>query len=270
MRLDQKVAELVPELSRSSAAKLIASGKVKVNNSVVIKASQAVAESDKIAVNYQPANPPLIDLPVIYEDDNCVVIDKPSGILTHSKGAFNPEATVATWLAPRFTGEKNERAGIVHRLDRATSGVMICAKNEAAQKFLQQQFSSRKVSKTYVAIVSGRPSPLEAVIDMPLERNPKKPQTFRAGANGKPAVTKYKVVKTSERSSQLELQPETGRTHQLRVHLKEIGHPIVGDTLYGGEPANRLMLHAKELEITIPNGTRKKFVAKLPLNFNKI
>ncbi len=265
-RLDQKVVELVPELSRASAAKLIHAGKVKVNCKLATKASQTVSASDKVVTNYEPVSAPTIDLPIIYEDENCVVINKPAGVLTHSKGAFNPESTVASWLATKLTDISGERAGIVHRLDRATSGVMICAKNAAAHKFLQRQFANRKVKKTYLAVVGGEPEPAEAIIDMPIERNPKAPATFRAGASGKPAQTHYKIIKTSGKYSLLELKPTTGRTHQLRVHLKQIGHPILGDTLYEGEPASRLMLHASELEITLPGGERKTFKSQTPLD----
>lgn len=276
-RLDQKVVELLPELSRASAAKLIISGKVKINGELATKSSQSVAASDKVVVDYHPTSLPIIDLPIIYEDENCVVIDKPAGVLTHSKGNFNPEATVATWLESRVASdwrsgasEQNTRLGIVHRLDRATSGVMICAKNEASHMYLQKQFSSRQTKKTYVAVVTGEPDPLEAMIDIPIERNPKAPATFRAGAGGKSAQTYYKIIKTNRNYSLLELKPVTGRTHQLRVHLKYIGHPIVGDMIYGGETASRLMLHARELEITLPGGNRKIFHSEVPPEFARL
>ncbi len=215
------------------------------------------------------AKVPEIDLPVIYEDDDCVVINKPPGVLSHSKGAFNPEATVATWLAGRVKGLEGERAGIVHRLDRATSGVMICAKTPEALAWLQKQFSQRKTVKEYVAVVGGALDKPEAVIDMPIERNPKRPQTFRTGAAGKHAVTAYKVLSTRGGHSLLELKPETGRTHQLRVHLAKIGHPILGDELYGGPPAKRMLLHAKNLTVTLPSRERKTFGAPVPPEFNE-
>jgi 23S rRNA pseudouridine1911/1915/1917 synthase len=209
-----------------------------------------------------------INLPIIYEDDDCIVIDKPLGVLSHSKGAFNPEATVASWLSQYLNGISGERAGIVHRLDRLTSGVMVCAKNDRSQAWLQKQFSQRKTKKTYVAIVSGKLTEDVAVIDMPIERNPKKPQTFRVGINGKSAVTAYKLIKQTDRYTMLELKPTTGRTHQLRVHLKQLGHSIVGDPLYGGEKAERMFLHAFELELTLPNKQRKIFKSRLPKSFN--
>jgi 23S rRNA pseudouridine1911/1915/1917 synthase len=193
-----------------------------------------------------------------------------------SKGSFNPEATVASWLRGRITSERakefngeSNRAGIVHRLDRTTSGVMICAKNEPAQRWLQKQFSTRNVKKTYIAIVAGHLKEKEAIIDMPIERNPAQPKTFRASNTGKPAMTHYKVLSETPKHSVLELQPTTGRTHQLRVHLRAIGHPIVGDTLYGGEAALRIYLHALELELTLPDHQRKVFSSPLPEEFSE-
>ena len=278
-RLDQKVVELFPTLSRAYAGKLIEQGKVTVNGQVVNKAGYKLRPDDAVVADYDEkleAAIPDIELPVLYEDDDCVVINKPIGVLTHSKGAFNPEATVASWLRQRLISgawqatadaSGNARAGIVHRLDRATSGVMICAKTPGALSWLQRQFSLRKAHKMYVAIVAGELSEPHAVIDMPIERNPKKPQTFRVGVNGKPAITEYRVLKARNGYSLLELRPQTGRTHQLRVHLSNLGHPIVGDVLYGGKPAERLYLHAAGLELTLPNRERKTFAASLPADF---
>lgn len=271
-RLDQRVVSQFPELSRMYATKLVNEGKVTVNGVVVTKGGHKIWEADKVVVDYDPAELaaiPEIDLPVLYEDDDCVVVNKPLGLLTHSKGAFNPEATVATWLRTRLKGMDGERGGIVHRLDRATSGVMICAKTPEALSALQKQFSQRKTKKTYVAIVKGHLKDEQAVIDMPIERNPKKPQTFRVGSNGKPATTEYTVLQTTEHYSLVELRPFTGRTHQLRVHLEELGHPIVGDVLYDGPVADRLYLHAKELEITIPSRERKVFETSVPASFQE-
>lgn len=281
-RLDNKVVELLPLLSRSFAGKLIEQGRVTVNGEVISKAGHKLRENDVVSVDYSVADePPIpkINLPILYEDDDCVVINKPVGLLTHSKGAFNPEATVATWLRERLASGEwqsvtdasgNARAGIVHRLDRATSGVMICAKTQAGLSWLQKQFSQRKTKKTYVAVVSGHLPNDHAIVDMPIERNPKKPQTFRVGANGKPAQTEYRVKQEANGLSLVELAPVTGRTHQLRVHLHKLGHPIVGDTLYGGKPAERLFLHAVSLEITLPNRERLVFKAPLPKAFKDL
>jgi 23S rRNA pseudouridine1911/1915/1917 synthase len=269
-RLDQRVIELLPLLSRGFAVKLIEQGKVTVDGEPVLKAGYKLRLGERVSVDYvQEEQPPIesIDLPILYEDDDCIVINKPLGVLTHSKGDFNPEATVASFLRERVADLDGSRAGIVHRLDRATSGVMICAKTSEALSFLQKQFSLRKVKKKYIAIVSGHLANEHAVIDMPIERNPKKPQTFRVGANGKSALTEYHVLETNDKLSLLELAPQTGRTHQLRVHLNHLGHPILGDTFYGGKPAERLFLHALSLEITLPNRERKTFSAILPESF---
>ncbi len=272
-RLDVYIVSQFPGLSRSVATRLVETGKVTVNGQLATKAGQKVRPADDIKIDYDPkvhAEVPSIELPIIFENKSCVVINKPLGVLSHSKGDFNPEATVATWLKAKVKNISGDRAGIVHRLDRATSGVMICAKTPDALSWLQKQFSTRKVKKTYIAVVQGAPDEKEALIDMPIERNPKKPQTFRVGSNGKPAVTAYKVLKQNEKYSLLEVKPETGRTHQLRVHLEHIGHPIVGDTLYGGPVADRLFLHARSLEITLPNKNRETFEAPLPDEFNEI
>ena len=268
-RLDQRVVELIPELSRAYGTKLIEQGKVTVNGVPQTKAGYKLRDGDDVLVDFELtslADIPKISLKVLYEDDDCVVVIKPLGLLTHSKGDFNPEATVETWLRGR-TKITGERAGIVHRLDRATSGVMICAKTPEALKWLQRQFAQRRTKKTYFAVVTGELKQPEAIIDMPLERNPKAPATFRVGHGGKPSKTHYKVVASNGVHSLLELKPETGRTHQLRVHLSHIGHPIVGDAMYGGEPNERMLLHAERLELTLPNRERQEFHAPLPKVF---
>ena len=269
-RLDQYVVRQLPELSRSFAVRLIDEGRVTVNGQAATKAGYKLRIGDKVKIDYVPSETsqiPSIKLPILYEDDDCVVINKPAGVLTHSKGAFNPEATVATWLRSRLKGMDGDRAGIVHRLDRATSGVMICAKTPEALSWLQKQFSQRRTKKTYAAVVKGNLDQPEAVIDMPIERNPRKPQTFRVGANGKPAQTAYKVLRSNQELSLLELKPVTGRTHQLRVHLANLNHPIIGDTLYDGPAGERLYLHAKSLELTLPNRSRQVFEVPVPTEF---
>lgn len=290
-RLDMRVIAMYPDLTRSVAAKLIEQGKVTVNGLVVTKAGYKLKAGDEIIADYNyelMTAIPSIEIPVLYEDDDCVVVNKPAGILTHSKGEFNPEATVASWLAehmvkqdqkPLWILEKdvesgspnNPRAGIVHRLDRATSGVMICAKTPAALAHLQKQFSQRKTKKTYIAIVAGHLRPPHAIIDMPIERNPKKPKTFHVSSGGKEAITEYRVTQSSALYDQVELRPTTGRTHQLRVHLSHQGHPILGDTFYNAPVTDRLYLHAESLEITLPNSQHKVFTATLPASFkNKL
>lgn len=273
-RLDQRVVELIPELSRGFAARLIAEGKVTVNGATQTKAGYKLRGDDVVLVIYdvsQLGQIQAIDLPILYEDDDCVVINKPAGVLTHALGMHGTEATVASFLRHKVTGIAGDRAGIVHRLDRATSGVIIGAKNQTALSWLQKQFAQRKTKKTYIAVVKGHFATPEAIIDMPIERNPKAPATFRVGPNGKSATTLYKVLEQNDSYSLIELRPETGRTHQLRVHLAHIGHPIVGDPLYGaGTYTDRLFLHALSLEITLPNKERKTFTAPLPPEFSEI
>ncbi len=277
-RLDQYVIRQLPTLSRAAAVHLIDEGAVVVNGVAQLKAGYKLRPNDSIKIDYHAELLPVlpqIELPIVFENKDCVVINKPVGLLTHSKGAFNPEATVASWLGDHILAKSKpgvslatgDRAGIVHRLDRATSGVMICAKTPEALAWLQKQFSQRNVKKTYVAIVEGVLEQEQAIIDMPIERNPKKPQTFRVGPNGKAAQTEYRVLQTSNTLSLLELKPTTGRTHQLRVHLHHLGHPILGDSFYGGKPAERLFLHAQSLEVTLPNKQRKVFEVPVPQSF---
>jgi 23S rRNA pseudouridine1911/1915/1917 synthase len=270
-RLDVFVASQIEDASRSFVSTLCDQGKVNINGTTIYKTSTKVHGGDKVEVDYEALTAldiPEINLDILYEDDDCLVVVKPEGVLTHSKGAFNPEATVSTFIRSRTTGMNDNRGGIVHRLDRVTSGLLICAKNETSLDWLQKQFADRKVKKTYMAVVSGVPEQSEAIIEMPIERNPKKPQTFRVGPNGKKAKTQYKIIDSNDEYSLIELLPTTGRTHQLRVHLSQIGHPIVGDVLYGGIPADRTYLHALSLELTLPNKEHKKFTAPLPSSFN--
>ncbi len=271
-RLDAFLVQQLPEISRASVQKLLKDGKITVNGESQ-KSGYTLKYGDKIVIDdevLETAIIPDIQLEILYEDDDCLVINKPEGVLTHSKGAFNPEATVATFVQQHSEMVDGERSGIVHRLDRATSGVMICAKTPEALSWLQKQFSQRKVKKTYIALIRGELNPPEAIIDMPIERNPQKPQTFRVGINGKPSKTHYKTLDVHDGLSLVELKPETGRTHQLRVHLKQLKHPIIGDTLYDGEPADRLFLHAHVLEITLPNRQRKVFSVPVPKVFEQM
>jgi 23S rRNA pseudouridine1911/1915/1917 synthase len=271
-RLDIFVRKKLPEISRASVQKLCDQGRVTVNGEVQ-KAGYKLKQADIVKIDFDPKEiqtiPP-IKLPILYEDSDCLVINKPIGVLTHSKGGFNPEGTVATFIKNKLSNLDGDRAGIVHRLDRATSGVIICAKHPEALRWLQRQFSQRKVKKTYLAVVSGHLNAPVAIIDMPIERNPKKPQTFRTSATGKPAITDYKVLKSGKYNDLVELNPKTGRTHQLRVHMKQLNHPILGDTLYGDNIANRLYLHAESLEITLPNHERHIFTTKTPRIFREV
>lgn len=269
-RLDQFLSSKFTNVSRSFLQQLIDKETITVNG-LKQKSGYKLRANDVVDVDYDftELKQLEIDLPILYEDDDCLVINKPTGVLSHSKGAFNPEGTVASFIKPKLTYE-GDRAGIVHRLDRATSGVIICAKTPEAMEWLQKQFSQRKVKKTYVAIIKGVPEVKQAVLEVPIERNPKDPKTFRPGKSGKPAITEYEVTEQGPTYSLLTLKPTTGRTHQLRVHLKFLGFPIVGDPIYDGEPNERLLLHAHKLEITLPNRERKVFEATLPPEFHAI
>jgi 23S rRNA pseudouridine1911/1915/1917 synthase len=269
LRVDVFASKFYPELSRSSIQRLLADNKILVNGKE-IKNKYLLKLGDAVDIEYNAEDDkkiPTVDLPIIYEDNDCVVINKPAGMLSHSKGSFNPEATVATWLSTRVKDMSGDRAGIVHRLDRATSGVMICAKTAEASTWLQKQFSTRKVEKHYIAIVEGDIEPSEAIIDIPIGRNPKEPSKFRADVNGKASVTHYKVIQRNDKYSLLDLKPTTGRTHQLRVHLHYLEHPILGDPLYEGASGDRMYLHALSLDIMLPNKERMYFEVPLPDEF---
>lgn len=268
MRLDAYLAEYWPEHSRSTWQKYVKSGFVKVNGEVETSTKRILGEDDKVETDVP--DKPVHDeqtLPIIYQDKNVIVINKPAGILTHSKGVLNEEFTVADFFK-RFTKYHTDtnRPGIIHRLDRDTSGILIGVLNDKTAKLLQRQFSDRKVKKTYIAVVDGVPKQPEALIDLPIGRNPKSPSQFRVDPNGKEARTLYKVLASNKDHSLVELRPETGRTHQLRVHMAYIGTPIHGDKVYGKE-ADRMYLHAAKLEITIPEGERMLFAADVPPEF---
>lgn len=270
VRLDQELVARHPEISRSTIQKYIKSGYVEVNGHVVTKAKFDTTEADEIAL-YPPKKTNFSDkeLPVLYIDDDVIVVNKPAGVLTHSKGALNDEFTVADFFR-RYTTNALEtnRPGVVHRLDRDTSGVIIGARNTAAAQFLKKQFADRTAKKHYSAVIDGLPKLDKAMIDLPIGRNPSAPSTFRVDPKGKDALTYYEVVKTNGKYSLVELKPKTGRTHQLRVHMKYLNTPILGDRVYGDQgSASRLMLHAHSLELVLPSGHHKTFVADIPDEF---
>lgn len=269
-RFDVAATEMLPSLSRAYIHTLIEGGRILLNGQTE-KSGYRLRLGDKITTDFDEKELdqiPDIDLPIIFEDENVLVINKPAGVISHSRGKYWNEPSVASFVRQK-TGQEGERSGIVHRLDRATSGVMICAKNAAALSWLQKQFSERNVKKSYIAVISGHLNPQEAIMDMPIERNPKAPATFRVGANGKQAVTHYKVIKSGKDHDLVRLKPTTGRTHQLRVHLAHQNHSIVGDNLYGGEEADRLYLHAESLEVTLPDSSRQTFSVSVPKEFEE-
>lgn len=272
-RLDQELTSRYPEYSRSTVQKYIKAGYVTLNGVVTTSAKQEVTENDDIGL----VPPTRLDtskeeLPIIYIDDNVIVVNKPVGVLTHSKGALNDEFTVADFFRRYTTNALDtNRPGIVHRLDRDTSGVIIGARNDETALLLKKQFSDRTVKKQYSAVVDGEPKLAKALIDLPIGRNPSKPSQFRVDSKGKPAITAYEVLGTNGTQSLLELRPKTGRTHQLRVHMQYIKTPIAGDRVYGAEDsATRLCLHAHKLEITIPTSKRQTFTAPIPELFQEM
>lgn len=264
-RLDSELVERYPDKSRSTWQKHIKAGHISVNGVVVTSSKHDITENDSIAINMPEALDFSNDeLPIIYIDDNVIIINKPKGVLSHAKGALTEEFTVADFFKRYSTyNADTNRPGIIHRLDRDTSGVMIGARNPETATMLQKQFADRKVKKTYFAVLNGIPKLDKANIDLPIGRNPAAPSTFRVNVNGKPALTKYEVIATNDKYSLVKLQPQTGRTHQLRVHMAYINTPILGDKVYG-KPADRLYLHAASLEITIPGGDRRTFEAPVP------
>jgi len=272
IRLDVELATRYPALTRSTIQKYIKAGHVQVNGEVVTQPKHDVIEQDDISM----VPPEMTDfsdqeLPIVYIDDNVIVLNKPAGVLTHSKGALNDEFTVADFFR-RYTthGLETNRPGIVHRLDRDTSGIIIGARNDETAAMLKLQFADRKTKKEYIAVVEGVPKVQHAVIDLPIARNPSAPSTFRVDPSGKMAQTTYEVLATNEKESLVQLWPKTGRTHQLRVHMEYINTPISGDRVYGRKQReDRLYLHAHSLEITIPISKREIFTAPLPKEFTK-
>ncbi len=257
-------------ISRSLWQKYIKAGYVSVNNKVATTPKFEVDETDEIALNLPEKEQADVDLPILYEDDDVIVVNKPSGLLTHAKGGLSDEPTVAEIIRPKTSfATDTDRPGIVHRLDRDTSGLLIIAKNPESAAHLQRQFAERTAKKTYIAITDGKPKLNAAKIDLPIGRNPSAPSTFRIDPNGKPAQTTYHVLAENDAQSLVELKPTTGRTHQLRVHLAHLNAPILGDRVYGKSSDCRMMLHAQKLEITLPSGERKVFEAAVPDEFKK-
>ena len=286
MRLDLFLAKKFPKHSRASFQKLIDSERIEINGTKAKNARQSVSGSDDIKVFFPHQltfAKEITDFAsnIIFEDENVVIINKPIGLLTHAKGNLADEFTVSDFVKSRMEANgddvfvKTTRPGIVHRLDRTTSGILIAAKNPEAQSFLQKQFQDRRVKKTYLAIVEKAPKITVARIDLPIGRNPKYPSEFKIDANGKSAITDYKTLEVfADGSALLELKPVTGRTHQLRVHMKHLNSPILGDVVYNSnKTGDRMFLHALELEITIPKtgseteNQRRIFYADLSSDF---
>lgn len=264
-RLDHFLVAAHPEFNRSTLQRFIKAGQVTVDGIVVTKPNTLLEADQQVVFTPPHVEKPEYHPDVIYEDAHVLVLNKPTGLLSMAKGAYCPEPTLEDFGL------------LVHRLDRDTSGVVILAKDSTTQSMLRRQFQERKTHKTYYAVVEGHPKLDEALIDLPIERNLKRPNTFLVGPNGKASQTHYRVLQQNDHYSLLELKPTTGRTHQLRVHLSYLGTPILGDVVYGnnraGASAARLFLHAGSLEITIPGpdtNLRRTFTAPIPQEFTDV
>ena len=279
-RLDSYIASKNLELSRSMIKKLLEDGKITVNGEIT-KASYKVQLNDKIEIDIEkPKKVKLeaqeIPLDVIYEDNDILVVNKQKGLVVHP-GNGNLDGTLANAVMAHckdsLSGIGGElRPGIVHRLDKDTSGLLIIAKNDKAHIKMSEQIKDRKVKKTYIALVRGIISENEATINMPIGRSTKDRKKMAVTKNGKEAITHFKVLNrfTTNKASYtlLEVKIDTGRTHQIRVHMAEIGHPVIGDTVYSnGKNEFGVVgqcLHAKKLEFTHPI-TEKEMNLKAPL-----
>jgi 23S rRNA pseudouridine1911/1915/1917 synthase len=281
-RLDKVLAEALPSLSRSRIKALIIDGEAAVDGHVVRDPAAKVAAGQAIRLAVPPPEPSTmapeaIDLPIMHEDDDLLVIDKPAGLVVHPAPG-NRQGTLVNALLAHCAGQLSgiggvTRPGIVHRLDKDTSGLMVVAKNDAAHAGLKEQFADRTLSRTYQAIVRGVPWPRQGEVDAPIGRHPTHRRKMAVVERGKLALTIYRVDRTfGERASLVTCRLATGRTHQIRVHMDHIGHPLVGDPLYGrGQGAglrfHRQALHAARLAFTHPATSQPmSFESQLPLD----
>ena len=282
-RLDKVVSNLEQNMSRETIQRMIKTGKILVNNKQE-KASFKTTVGDLITLEEEipeeiELKPQEMPLDIIYEDDDMLVINKEKGIVVHP-GNGNPDGTLANAVMAKCKGSLSGlggriRPGIVHRIDKDTSGLIIVAKNDTAHINLSKQIQDRKVKKTYIALVRGVIKENEATINMPIGRSSKDRKKMAVTKDGKEAITHFKVLKRYNGFTLLEVKIETGRTHQIRVHLSEIGYPIVGDEVYsnGKNPfgVKGQMLHAEKLELKHPRtGKDLTFEAPVPKYFANI
>ncbi len=278
-RLDAALARMFG-LSRASAAELISSGQVLLGGRAAAK-SERVPAGEWLDVTL-PAAAPAVPVPravpglaVVYEDDDIVVVDKPRGVAAHPTPGWSGPTVLEGLLAAGHTIATSgaaERQGIVHRLDANTTGLMVLAKSEPAYSALKQAFREREVDKRYHALVQGHPDPLRGTIDAPIARHPAGDGRFAVVADGRPSVTHYDTLEAFRGASLAEIILETGRTHQIRVHMAALRHPCVGDRLYGADPVfaehlglTRQWLHAVELGFAHPaDGRRVEFSSRYP------
>ncbi|HLH59590.1 MAG TPA: RluA family pseudouridine synthase [Streptosporangiaceae bacterium] len=277
-RLDAALARMFG-LSRSRAAELIGDG-------LVLVAGRPAAKSDRVAAGEalevtlpapRPVEPPrpVEGLTIVYEDDDIVVVDKPVGVAAHPAPGWTGPTVIGGLAASGHaiaTSGAAERQGVVHRLDVGTTGLMVVAKSEPAYSALKRAFREREVDKRYQALVQGHPDPLRGTVDAPIGRHPSGDGRFAVVADGRPSVTHYDTIEAFRGASLIDVGLETGRTHQIRVHMAAIRHPCVGDLLYGADPVlarhldlNRQWLHAASLSFHHPaDGRRVEFRSDYP------
>ncbi len=279
-RVDAALSRLLG-LSRNVIVGLIDAGEVSKSGKVVGK-SDRVITGDQLEILLPAVKgeakltaTPIDGLKVVFDDDYLIVINKPVGIAAHPSPGWKGATVVGAIFAAGYqlaTSGAAERQGVVHRLDVGTSGLMVVAKNEISYAHLKDQFRQRTVSKVYHALVQGHMDPTVGTIDAPIDRHPREDYRFAVVANGKPSITHYKTLEVFPAVTSLEIELETGRTHQIRVHFSALHHPLVGDLTYGADPAlatrlgiSRPWLHAKELGFTHPaSGERLSFTADYP------
>jgi 23S rRNA pseudouridine1911/1915/1917 synthase len=278
IRLDKYLARALPQFSRSYLQKLIEQGYILVNGQRT-KASQILNKTDRITIELPPSPAyPLaepIPLLIVYEDKDILVIDKPAGLTVHPSPGHPSHTLVNAVLAhcPQLTKSNDLiRPGIIHRLDKDTSGLIIIAKNDFARQYLVNQFKTHAITKGYLVLVKGRLSPEQGVIDAPIRRDPHNRQRMAVVATGKEASTQYQVRKYLGNYTLLEVTPRTGRTHQIRVHLSAIGYPVVGDSVYGIKSTyiNRQFIHAYRLGFRLPSTDEyQEFTCSLPADLKQ-
>lgn len=284
-RLDKFLVQCLPEYSRSRLQALIKDGQVQVNQTVVTKTGFDLAPGSRVEVTIPPAQPTgllaeEIPLNVVFENDDLVVIDKPAGMVVHPAAGHAQGTLVNAILAhdPDLEGVGGEqRPGVVHRLDKDTSGLILIAKNDAALQWLQDQFRLRQVKKIYLALADGHPPTPVGRIEAAIGRDPslRKQMAIVPDRKGREAVSEYRVLESFADHTLFEVHPATGRTHQIRLHLAFIGCPIVGDALYGRRhpslPLKRQFLHAARLTIRLPGEQAPRtFESPLPADLQEV
>ena len=271
-RLDAVLAGAFEDLSRARVQRLIEGGFARVNGEVARK-STTVKEGDRLAVDVPEVSHELVatglSLPVLYDDRRLAAINKPAGLAVHGAPGDSTPSVAGWWLeqlGPKAAAAFDvERPGIVHRLDKDTTGVLLLARDPAAQAALSAAFEHRDTKKTYIAVIDGVPTQQRAVVDAPIDRDPRDRTRMAVTTNGRPSRTEYEVLGGDGRQALVLLRPESGRTHQIRVHMAAIGYPVADDSVYGRKaPAGRQLLHAYQIEVPHPDGGRLTVTAPAP------